>query len=1017
MKARHTVLGLLSAMALIGSLTTDIPTDGLQTAQAASVTYKQSATSQVGQLKTVNSRIYTAPGSKTSIAASTKYTNEIFYVLKKATAENSDTYYLVSRQLDPNKAAVGWIKASSIKLATYKQLTNTKKTRYIKGTGKAYTRPGGLARNVLLANLTSYKNKTFTNNMTVKIGTVTWYRATVNSQTLWLPASALSTTKLTTVAAPVKVKKAQLLRVKAKNSLMRTDVASVKTEKSSGNLTGKTFTSTMRATYDKVTYINLVENNAEIGWMKLSDVTANAYTVPKNISKIVYLKGTSNGYNKPWGSTKDIVVKNLASLKDQKFTVTQQAKVANSTWYYGKVADGKDIWVAASATVATDPQPETPTPIEPEKPAAPVVTAVSKLARVTATKPLIRTNLVDEKTEKVNTTLNSTTFTVTEQAVYADETYYNLVQNGQVIGWVKPADVTVNTYSAPTAVKKTVYHKGTSYGYSQPWGSTSDRIVKDTAAWKEQAFTVTKQAKVASSIWYYGAIEKGTAVWVAASATTDTPPAVAAPVYTAQSLQGVVKSTATLYMNLTTFATKILTTNEKTEKFSINRSAVVGGKTYYEVSRLSTAGKNTVVGWVLSSELTTTKVTAPVKTNAVFYLSGLGNATNIAGGTAVGNVVFKDLASYPAAKFTATSMQKIGSVTYYLGKVNGKTVWVSEANFGQPFRYFNLRKVSDITQAEMEAYLIYKKKDPIKTNNLYKAIPVFLEMQNKYGINAQFMLAHAIWETGWGGSAISQYKNNFFGYQAFDSCAMTCAMYFPSGTDGIQYYADAIYRKYLRDGAIYNNGVSPAGMNVKYATDKTWAINIARLMEEMKPYNATYYDSVRPSTVDPVQPAFNYSNVIPTGQPIPPTYHTFDSGITAKVTLTTSARKLPYATAAVVKTYAVGTTITLNGTNNDVAGSWVRVLINKEEAWVSRAALKINNLGQATTEANIRDLPTTTHTKVLATIKQNTFFKLVLDSKGAPVTKKDSQQTIWYNVQIPGKKTTGWISSTIVKIY
>lgn len=1006
MKARHTIVGLLSAMAFVGSLSIDIPTAKLPVAQAASPTYKQAATSQVGQLKTVNSRIYTAPGSKSSIAASTKYTNEIFYVSKKATAANSDTYYLVSRQLDTNKAAIGWVKEGSIKLASYKQLTNTKKTRYIKGTGKAYTRPGGLDRNVLLANLSSYKNTAFTNNMTVKIGTVTWYRATVNSQTLWLPSTSLSATKITTVAAPVKVKKAQLVRVKAKNSPLRTDVAAVKTEKSSGDLTGQTFTSTMQATYDKVTYINLLKNNVEIGWMKVSDVTANAYTAPTKVSKTLYLKGTSNGYNQPWGSTKDIVVKNLASLKAQTFKVTQQAKVANSIWYYGTVANNKAMWIAASATMTTKPQPEAPT-----------VTATSKLARVTAAKPLIRTNLDDGTSEKVNTTLSNTTFTVTEQAVYDGATYYRLLQNSKVIGWVNAADVKVNSYTAPSAVKKTLYHKGTSYGYNQPWGSSKDIIVKDPTAWKDQAFTVTQQAKVASSTWYYGTVAKGTAVWVAASATTETAPAAAAPVYKTQSLQGVVKTTATLYTNLTTLATKTLTTNEKTEKFSIYRSATVGGKTYYELTRLSTAGKNTVVGWVLSGQLTTTKVTAQTKSSAVLYLSGLGNATNIAGGTATGNIVFKDLASYPAAKFTATAAQKIGDVTYYLGKVNGKTVWVSEAHFGQPFRYFNLRKVSNITQAEMEAYLVYKKKDAIKTNNLYKAIPVFLEMQKKYGINAQFMLAHAIWETGWGGSAISQYKNNFFGYQAFDSCAMTCAMYFPSGTDGIQYYADAIYRKYLRTGAIYNNGVSPAGMNVKYATDKTWAINIARLMEEMKPYNAAYYDSIRPSTLDPVQPTFNYSNVIPAGKSVPPTYHTFDAGITAKVTLTTSARKLPYATAAVVKTYTAGTTITLKGTNNDVAGSWVRVLINNEEAWVSRSALKINNLGQATTEANIRDLPTTTNTKVLTTIKQHTFFKLVLDSKGAPVTKKDNKQTIWYNVQLPGKKTTGWISSTIIKVY
>lgn len=1008
MKTKYALIGLLSTVAMFSSVTATIPSNKSHVAQAASSTYKVTTVSMVGQLKTVNSRIYTAPGSKTSMAASTKYTNEIFYVLKKATASTGEVYYLVSRQLDVNKAAIGWIKSSSIKLSTYQAMKNTKKTRYIKGTGQAYTRPGGLARNVLLPSLVNYKNKEFTNNMTVKIGKVTWYRATVNSQTLWLPSNALATKKLTVVAAPVKVNVSQLVRVKSKTTKLLKDVSDVKTEQKTGDLTGETYYVTEQAIFNKTTYALLQQNKKVLGWAKLSELTVNNYMPPTTLKTILYLNGTKSSYTLPWGTTKNIVLKDLTTLKDQAFTTTKQAKIGSTTWYYGSAAGGQAMWVTASATTTVAPKP------------APIITKTAKLARLINASVLLRTELTDDKTEKVAATLSASTFEVTKQANYDGENYYSLQQNNKDIAWVKQSDVKINSYVAPKNLSLTVYHKGTSYGYSMPWGSTNDLVVKNTTAWKDQAFIVTQQAKVGTAIWYYGAIANGEKVWVAASATTEVAPSVpAAPeiTYSTQILQGVPKSTAKLYTNLTTLTPKTLTTNEKTEKFTINRSAKVGTQTYYEISRLSTAGKTTIVGWIEAADITTTKVTASTKNSTVLYLTGLGNATNIASGTALGNIVFKDLTSYPAVKFTATAAQKIGSVTYYLGKINGKTVWVSEANFGNPYRYFNLRKVSNITQKEMEAYLVFKKKDAIKTNNLYKAIPVFLEMQTKYGINAQFMLAHAIWETGWGGSQISQYKNNFFGYQAFDSCAMTCAMYFPTGTDGIQYYADAIYRKYLRQGAIYNNGVSAAGMNVKYATDKNWAVNIARLMEEMKPYNASYYEPLRPSTADPASPAFNYTNIIPSGKSVPASYHTFDEGITANITLTTAARKLPYATASIIKNYSANTPIILNGTNNDVSSKWMRVLINKEEAWISRSAMKIDNLGQATVEANIRDLPTTTKSTVLATIPKNTFFKVLLNSSGVAITTKDDNQSIWYNVQLPGKKTTGWISSTIVTIY
>lgn len=875
MRFKRTLVGLLSTTVLFSGIAANGLLEPKTTVKAATntATYKTSATSEVGQMKTINSRLYTAPGSTKSVAASTKYTNELFYVMKKATVtKTGEVFYQVSRQNTANATVLGWVKSKSLKRAAYKSMTNTKKTFYIKGTGAGYTRAGGLSRNIIIPKMSVFKNTTFTNKATVKIGTTTWYSATVDGLTVWLPSTALSTTKVVKVAAPVVATTSKIAKVKSTATIIQTDLEKSSTAAKAGILANQALIVTKTATYNNVKYYNLLADGIDLGWVKQSDVTAYNYVAESAYKATHYILGGGYGYTIPWGAKDDIITKDLLTLKDTPFTITKKATVGKTAWYYGTTNTKKAMWISSSRLTPTEPKPAETTPAPTPEP-------------------------------------------------------------------------------EPTPVPPVV-----------------ETPVKDTI------------------------------------------------VYTAQKKQGVLKTAGVIYKDLVKLEAKTVTTNEKTEKFTINQSAKIGSTTYYELSRLSTAAKTTVVGWVKSNEVTLTTVAAPVASSAILYLSGEGNATNIAGGTAAGNSVFKDLKSYPATKFTATKSQKIGAVTYYLGKIGTKYAWVSEANFGQPYRYFNLRKVSDIKQTEMEAYLVKKKGESIKTNNLYKNIPDFLAMQKKYGINAQFMLAHAIWETGWGTSKISQYKNNFFGYQAYDSCAMTCSMYFGTGQDGIQYYADAIYRKYLKVGAIYNNGTSPAGMNVKYATDKTWAQNIARLMEEMKPYSSAYYDQVTPSTLDPALPTFTNTNVIPTGKPLPPSYHYFDTGVTATTTLPTPAKLLPYVYGKDVMTYAVGTKITLNGTNDDVSSKWMRVLINGTEAWVSRSAIKIDNLGQVTTEANIRNKATTTNSTVLAVAAANSFVKLSLDSKGQPVTEKDASKTIWYQVQIPNKKTTGWISSTIIKI-
>jgi mannosyl-glycoprotein endo-beta-N-acetylglucosaminidase len=109
----------------------------------------------------------------------------------------------------------------------------------------------------------------------------------------------------------------------------------------------------------------------------------------------------------------------------------------------------------------------------------------------------------------------------------------------------------------------------------------------------------------------------------------------------------------------------------------------------------------------------------------------------------------------------------------------------------------------------------------------------FVNAQNTYGVDANYLVSHAILESAWGKSAISTAKNNLFGYGAYDSNPGNDAGMFPSDDYAIQFQAWEVRNNYLTPGA--SEYVSPTlrGMNVHYATDPYWANSIATLMNQL----------------------------------------------------------------------------------------------------------------------------------------------------------------------------------------
>ena len=157
-------------------------------------------------------------------------------------------------------------------------------------------------------------------------------------------------------------------------------------------------------------------------------------------------------------------------------------------------------------------------------------------------------------------------------------------------------------------------------------------------------------------------------------------------------------------------------------------------------------------------------------------------------------------------------------------------------NFGSfkldhPFQFSNLKSRSNYTAADINR--LYSL---MGANNgkLAGKGATFKAAEQKYGVNALYLVAHSALESAWGKSQIAKDKNNFFGIAAYDSTPYTSATKFDNVDSGILGAARWIDRNYLSNtgyparGAYLGN--KAGGMNVNYATAPYWGESIASIM-------------------------------------------------------------------------------------------------------------------------------------------------------------------------------------------
>ena len=187
-----------------------------------------------------------------------------------------------------------------------------------------------------------------------------------------------------------------------------------------------------------------------------------------------------------------------------------------------------------------------------------------------------------------------------------------------------------------------------------------------------------------------------------------------------------------------------------------------------------------------------------------------------------GNYLYHELSPYASIRVAPhSSSMAIGKKYYSADGINFENFTVEN-----PFLFRDLRKPSNYTAEELDK--VYSLMN-IKGSRLAGKGAIFKEAEERYHINALYLIAHSALESSWGRSQIAKDKNNFFGIAAYDTTPYDSAKSFDDVDKGILGAAKWIRENYIDNGRTYL-GNKASGMNVLYASDPYWGEKIASIM-------------------------------------------------------------------------------------------------------------------------------------------------------------------------------------------
>ncbi len=143
------------------------------------------------------------------------------------------------------------------------------------------------------------------------------------------------------------------------------------------------------------------------------------------------------------------------------------------------------------------------------------------------------------------------------------------------------------------------------------------------------------------------------------------------------------------------------------------------------------------------------------------------------------------------------------------------------------YQFLPLRSKTNISADTLNSYVSDSSKSVMIGSGQY-----FIDAQNKYGINALLLFAMACHESANGTSGYAINRNNLFGWNAFDADPNQASA-FSSVADCVNEQAGINLRGFvdITDGRFFSSslGNKGSGLNVKYASDPYWGMEIASI--------------------------------------------------------------------------------------------------------------------------------------------------------------------------------------------
>ena len=116
------------------------------------------------------------------------------------------------------------------------------------------------------------------------------------------------------------------------------------------------------------------------------------------------------------------------------------------------------------------------------------------------------------------------------------------------------------------------------------------------------------------------------------------------------------------------------------------------------------------------------------------------------------------------------------------------------------------------------------------TTSLPRLGAAFMAAEKKFGVNARFLLAAALHESGWGTGYISRAKHNLFGYNAFDRDPFRYANAYATYAANIRATAKFIKDFYLTPGGRWWGGQPTLrSMQQFWSSSHRWGVGVSRI--------------------------------------------------------------------------------------------------------------------------------------------------------------------------------------------